>query len=154
MVLMMLRIALYFKTFTQKLYITVWVQFSRILYWLAVTHALTLNQPCRHVWRPLLLISVFLLNLSDYWHILLDNGIISHPCLICHTRNSTDLVSIVCVNRQRYTFFSGGNWCCHFGNIVIVQMGLMEYSCPAFHKEVCRFFFLLPTHKTLHSCII
>lgn len=48
----------------------------------------------------MLLISVFLSNLSDYWHILHDNGIISHPRLICCSENLTDWVLIVCVNMQ------------------------------------------------------
>lgn len=49
----------------------------------------------------------------------------------------TDWSLIVCA-RGGLPFFRGENWCCHLGNIVIVQMGLMAHSrAQDFRRNAC-----------------
>lgn len=49
----------------------------------------------------------------------------------------TDWSLIVCA-RGGLPFFRGENWCCHLGNIVIVQIGLMAHSrAQDVRRDVC-----------------
>lgn len=80
---------------------------------------------------------VSLAHLSDYRHILCDNGLIFLSMLNL-LRWKLRLIGVWLFVPAEGFFFRGENWCCHPGNIVIVQIGLMAHSrAQDFGRNAC-----------------